>query len=201
MSKVRHILFTQTATFTKSPGAGNPPQATFYVGCVNIPKNKIYSIKNFSITQSDSLLSGSGSSFNSFVVFHRFFGTDDPIRDFINSLPSGYTLLFNGSPYVGGFSFQDQNDSQGTAYNEVIIRNTNSGQTLLNCLDVKTNTKHETIPITINPFYKDLKDFYFDSGTNNFLSFCIFPYLDFNVPTNPLTFAVDYSINFDLIQE
>lgn len=201
MSKIRHILLAQTVIFTKTPGAGNPPEAKFYVGCVNIPKNKVYSLKNFSITQSDSLVTGSGSSFNSFVVFHRFFGTDDPIRDFVNSLPSGYTLLFNGSSYAGGFSFQDQNDSQGTAYNEVTIRNTNSGQTLLNCLDVKTNTKHETIPITINPFYKDLKDFYFDSGTNNFLAFCIFPYLDFNVPTNPLTFAVDYSINFDLIQE
>jgi hypothetical protein len=200
MSKTRHIFFSQTATFSKTPGAGNPPEANFFVGCVNIPKNRLYSIKNFSITQSDSLITGSGSSFNSFVVFHRFFGTDDPIRDIINSLPSGYTLLFNGAAYTGGFSFQDQNDSQGVGYNNVIIRNTNSGQNTLTLLDVKTSTKHETIPITINPFFKDLKDFYFDSGTNNFLAFCIFPFLNFNAPTNPLVFSVDYTINFDLIE-
>lgn len=209
MSKVRHIFFAQTATFSKVAGAGNPPTADFYIGLVYIPKNKDYSIKNFSISQSDALITGSGSSFDSFVTYHRFFGSDDPIQDIINSLPSGYNLQIDTgvyptvtwSTYTGNFSYQDQNDSQGSGYNHVRVRNLNSGQNILNLLDSKTNTKQETIPFTINNVSKEFKDFYFNSGTNNYLAFCIFPYLIFNVPTNPLTFSVDYVINFDLIQE
>lgn len=201
LSNTRHIFLTQNISFRKS-NSTNYPLAEFTIGAAFTPKNKNYKITNLSITQSDiDQYTDATSYFTTFFIYHRFFGTDDPVIDFANSLPSGYDLSFNGSPYNGEFSFQDQNDSQNIGYNKISITNTNFGQSSLNCTNVKTNTKHESIPITKTLFSNDLKNFYFNSGTNNFLAFCIFPNLNFYDPGNLLVFNTNYSINFDLIQE
>ena len=210
MANYRHILLSQNVEASKKTGA-NPPTFIQNVGIISIPNNFKYSIKNFSITQSDSLTIGSGSSFLSYVLYYRFFLSDDPIKTIISQLPSGYNYKYNGGTYTdGNFACQDIKDSSGTIPNELKITNDNASKYSLSLIGdtyyetispVLTNTVEEVIPFTLGNFSRELRDFYFNSSNNSFLGFAIFPYLAFSTPTNDLTNSFDFTINFDLVTE
>lgn len=202
MKSIRHVTLSQTVETRKTAGSGNPPQIYFPMGVVSIPKNFVFEIKNFNISVSDLEVVGSGNSFDAFVLYHRFFLSDDPIQDLINQKPATYSLDFNGGAYSpGSFQRNDIKDSSGTFYNRVLMKNLDPGtHTQLETIDFTVNTIHECIPFTLNNIPVEEKDFYFESRFSNFLAFCIFPFLTFNVPSGSLVCAFDYSINFDLIQ-
>ena len=202
-SSIRHVTLSGTVETRKTAGSGNPPQIYFPVGAVRIPKNFTFEIKNFALNVSDLATVGSGNFFDDFVLYHRFFITNDPIRKIINDLPINYQLDFNGSPYVNN-SFQslDIKDSSGGLYNQVLIKNLNTAtHTNLHLLNCFTNTIQETIPFSLNNKNFQLKDFSFESRFDDILAFCIFPFITFNVPSGSLVLAFDYSINFDLVQK
>lgn len=198
----RHVTLSYTVATQKIAGSGNPPFVILPVGAVNIQKSLKYRIKNFNITVSDLGIAGSGS-FTDFVIYHRFWATKDPIQDFIDKLPSGYTLTFNGGAYTpNSFERTDIRDSStSSSYNELKIENTTAlTHTELRLLTVQTNTIHECIPISLNNKQATYSDFYFESRYNDILAFSMFPYFTFNVSSGQLDLAFDYSINFDLEQ-
>lgn len=207
LSNIRHIVHTSYVNIlTSSSLNAGRPSITFNSGCIFINKNKNYYIKNINVTQTNARTNFSFGGAVGFInVFHRFYSGSDPILPYVNkALSRGDDIYVNNtkintlSDYKNNFNSIDIIDTQDINYSNNKITYNYLTQYTAQLNEINTNTKHDSCLFPSINHQKTINDFYFESGSNSYLCFSIFPsavmssdqFLDFN-----------YIINFDLIQD